>query len=488
MAGIRQTYDKDGKPHKKWRYWYMDWQGKRQWKTGTTDPDRTQRIADSIEAQQRELAEQIALGHKDAPTSSDLAKNRPITELIGEYVDFGRAQGGRGGRPWSVTHARLRETHLKYWQDQLGLRTLADLDGVLPRVEKALREFVCLPRHEGQQPHKPTGKTLMNYAEAIHAFCVWAKGRGYLERDPLEGFARFDTTPKTERRAMTAEEIRRLLDVCAPHRRILYEVAFTTGLRANELRSLTIAHLDAERCGLRLDAAWTKARKAGFQPLPSALAARLAEATQSDSTAELYTSFHWNGNHSRGKHALVVPPDPLLYVPSHPARDLGKDLELAGIPKWGPGGKIDFHAARTAYINFVSQSSGVTDKEVLALARHSDYRITNERYAKARATKLHAVAEAIGDAVLPAEKCATDVQRVAVGAESQVVNACATSTSSTSKWSGRRDLNPRPLAPQASTLIQAAPRPDGRCTTCHNQAHADGPRRSYSCKHDPRQA
>ena len=88
----------------------------------------------------------------------------------------------------------------------------------------------------------------------------------------------------------------------------------------------------------------------------------------------------------------------------------------------------------------MSQSSGVTDKEVLALARHSDYRITNERYAKARATKLHAVAKAIGNAVLPAEECATDVQRVAVGAEGQVVTGCASSTSSSSNESGRPDL------------------------------------------------
>jgi integrase len=104
---------------------------------------------------------------------------------------------------------------------------------------------------------------------------------GYLAKDPLEGFAGFDITPQTERRAMTAEEIHGLLDVCAPHRRLLYEVAFTTGLRANELRQLTADNLDTTRCGLRLDAVWTKARKAGFQPLPDTVVTRLAEVSLS---------------------------------------------------------------------------------------------------------------------------------------------------------------------------------------------------------------
>ena len=63
---------------------------------------------------------------------------------------------------------------------------------------------------------------------------------------------------------MTAEEIHRLLRACAPERRLLYEVALCSGLRAGELRALTVAHLDTVRGGVRLDAEWTKNRKPGF--------------------------------------------------------------------------------------------------------------------------------------------------------------------------------------------------------------------------------
>ena len=76
---------------------------------------------------------------------------------------------------------------------------------------------------------------------------------------------------------MTSVEIQRVLATCAPHRRLFLETAFTSGLRLNELRHLTLQHLDRKQCGLQLDAEWTKNRKAGFQPLARSLVERLYE-------------------------------------------------------------------------------------------------------------------------------------------------------------------------------------------------------------------
>jgi integrase len=111
----------------------------------------------------------------------------------------------------------------------------------------------------------------MNHQEAIAALCDWCKRHGYLDKTPQDGLAPFDTTPQTIRRAMTPEEIRRLLEACAPHRRLVYQTALLSGLRANELRNLTVEHLDRQDSGLHLDPTWTKNRKAGFQNLPGGL-------------------------------------------------------------------------------------------------------------------------------------------------------------------------------------------------------------------------
>ena len=97
-----------------------------------------------------------------------------------------------------------------------------------------------------------------------------------------------DITPRTRRRAMTASEMQRLFAQCLPHHRLLYQVACLTGLRANELRHLTLEHLDLDQGGLRLDSAWTKNRQDGFQPLPRQLLSALDAFAHSGEARRLY--------------------------------------------------------------------------------------------------------------------------------------------------------------------------------------------------------
>jgi integrase len=67
----------------------------------------------------------------------------------------------------------------------------------------------------------------------------------------------------------------RLLEVAPPDRRLLYETAFVSGLRRNELAQLEPAHVDLENEALRLDSNWTKNRKPGLQSVPRSLLERL---------------------------------------------------------------------------------------------------------------------------------------------------------------------------------------------------------------------
>ena len=136
----------------------------------------------------------------------------------------GRKTLGQNPRP-------NRCANLGWWQTRLGLETLADLEGVLPREEEALQELQALGR---------TGKTLANYAEALAACCDWCVQHSYLAQDPLKSLKTFDTTPRTQRRAMTMVEISQLLQACASHRRLLPETAFLSGLRDYELRNLIL--------------------------------------------------------------------------------------------------------------------------------------------------------------------------------------------------------------------------------------------------------
>jgi integrase len=440
MAGIRQTFDRSGKPHAKWRYWYLDWRGKRIWATGTDDPDYTLRLAESKELRDQKRRRSIELGVEAAPTSAQINRARSVRDVVDEYLAWGKAQGGRGGRPWAVSHIESREYFLAFWLKALNLQTLSDFEGLLPRAERALREYRVKGKGDTMRP--PAGKTLANVAEALRALCHWAKQRGYLDRDPLDGMASFDAQPVTERRAMEPGEIRKLLESCAPQRRLLYEVAFCTGLRANELRQLTPRHLDSARCGLILEASWTKSRKKGFQPLPAELVRRLEVAAEEKTAAGLYMQHTWQGTRKRASPRIQRPADPLLYVPTHPSRELEKDLRRAGMTKHGPGGKVDFHACRVAYTTLIFDVGGNL-KEAQTLARHSDPRITANIYGKTRDGRLHGLAESVAERILPPDSCATGVQRVAAGAEYEA-NSNTEKSLQDQKWWRRRESNPGP--------------------------------------------
>jgi integrase len=394
MAGVRKKAIQGGK----YQGWFIDAIGKRRFFTGTRAKAEMLRMAQRLEDEHR----QVRLGYRPALQSADIHRHRPFAEVKDEYLAWGKSQGGRSGRPWGETHARNRCTHLGWWHTRLSLGTLADLEDILPRVEEALRQLQALGR---------SGKTLTNYAEALAAFCDWCVQRGYLAQDPLKSLKTFDPTPRTRRRAITPAEISQLLHACASHRRLLLETAFLSGLRANELRNLTLGHLDSDRCGLRLDAVWTKNRRPGFQPLPTSLVHRLHDFCISGEPARLYARFY-----GRKDAKLDVPENPLLYVPTHTARDLDRDLQAAGIQKYTPDGKLDFHGCRVAYINFVIES-GVSVKEAQVLARHATPELTMNVYGRVREERLSEAVEKVAKILFPDEERARYVHRKVVGAD-----------------------------------------------------------------------
>ena len=415
MAGVRSKPQRNGK----YQGWYQDHTGRRVFFVGTHKESQTRHMAERLEDEHR----QIKLGYRPVPKSAAKHAKRPFKEVAEEYLAWGNAQGGRGGRPWGKCHAHQREKQLTWWRERLGLEALADVEGTLSRVEGALRELREAGRPDVHKRHQRgglSGKTLNSYADTLRAFCSWCVERGYLDANPLDGLAPFDATPETRRRAMTADEIALLLEAAPEHRRLLYETAFCTGLRAGELRALTVDALDMERSGLLLDAEWTKNRKPGIQPIPHALARRLAAFAGAGTASELYASKYAR----RDAKLKGFPDNPLLYVPSHAARELREDLRAAGVAAFIAGeGKVDFHSCRVAYVTFILEA-GATVKEGQVLARHATPGLTLNTYARTRNERLAELAEKVGETVFPSRKRALCVHRLAAGAEMQVGTYC----------------------------------------------------------------
>ena len=86
-------------------------------------------------------------------------------------------------------------------------------------------------------------------------------------------------------------------------------------LRVANFSSLTRDDLDTEIFGLHLRAEWTKNRQSGFQPLPESLVKRLYEFSVSGKVEEIYAKCF-----TRQNAVKAIPDNPLLYVPTNPAR------------------------------------------------------------------------------------------------------------------------------------------------------------------------
>ena len=154
------------------------------------------------------------------------------------------------------------------------------------------------------------------------------------------------------------------------------------------------------RGGLHLEADWTKNRKPGFQYLPASLVERLNRFAQSGAALDLYSESSKGANNP-----VNTLHKPLLYVPSHTAREMDKDLVAAGIPKCTAEGKVDFHASRTAYLSLVVEA-GASVKEAMILGRHSNPDLTMNTYARARDNRLAELTERVAKTIIPEEKCA----------------------------------------------------------------------------------
>lgn len=373
-----------------YRFNYVDASGHKRTGTGTTSKSETQDFARHVQAMEKaKRKEWIQESPKWKKETTRLFK-----QTFEEYLAWGESQGGRGGRPWSKEHARVRKLWLEWWEKNLSLQTLGDLQNILSRAEVALR---------GLLDKGTAGKTVQNCAESLRAFGRWAKKREFLGEDPLAGLAKFDSTPKTCRRALTIDELQRLFEKCLPHRRLLYEVACTTGLRRGELRALTVKHLDVKNKGLMLEASWTKNRQATFHPLPAEIVSRL-EKTANEKLAEKEYERIAEERKQRGAPNKVKPPaNPLLYVPDDTARELDSDLKRANIRKGEKHDKIDFHALRVCYVTCVLEA-GANVKEAQTLARHATPNLTMNVYARARSERLAEVTERVAKVMLQKPK------------------------------------------------------------------------------------
>jgi integrase len=390
MANVYQTFDANGKAHPLWKYRYIDATGQRRSGTGWRDKTKTLNHARDLESECRAIRK----GEKALPPSHLKHRNKPIGEIITDYMAWGRAQGGRYGRPWDEQNAVLKERALSWWVKELGLSILLDID--LVRVEKAAHGIIA----GGLTP-----KTAALKVEALRSLCNWSVKRGLIGESPLRGIAKIHAKPKDPHRPLNDIEVAGLLNAAPAHRRLWYEVALETGFRLNELRCLRVKDVDVFGSTLFLLADFSKDRKDHRQAITRDLAKRLSALGR---------------DREPGDRLLGIPfgPDPAEYI--------GEDYVNGGVTISTPEGRATWHSLRKAFVNNVVRS-GADLKTVMEAARHVTPELTMHTYASASPDLLRAAAEGaaerIKDALAKAEAAShTTAKRIVAGAELETDN------------------------------------------------------------------
>ena len=276
--------------------------------------------------------------------------------------------------------------------------------------------------HERRQKEKRFGAQTSNfYLQVIKHFCSWMIRDRRASENPFAhlGSVNINTDRRHDRRALSVEEMRRLLDevhngpdrsgrtwhMTGPERAMLYRVAMETGFRSSELRSLTRSSfdLDGDPPTVTVEAAYSKRGRRDTLPLridlADALKPFLAHLTPSATVFKM----------PRKEHVM-------RYL-------LRPDLELTGITYVDDVGRYaDFHAMRHSFITNLGRS-GAHAKTAQDLARHSTPMLT-ARYTHGFKGDEVAAVNALPDLSHPGDKSAAATGTEDISAHDSVLASC----------------------------------------------------------------
>jgi len=302
-------------------------------------------------------------------------------------------------------------------------------------------------------------RTRNSYLQAIRGLCNWCVETGRLTVNPLATIAKADEKAdrRRQRRALTEDELRRLLDVArrrplleamtmrrgknkgkpvakvrpetrrrlealGRERALIYKTLVLTGLRKGELASLSVGQLtlDTEPTYLQLKAADEKNREGSSIPIRADLAADLrawldAKAKQTQEEANSRPTVRLD-DAGRGQNSgqPSLPPDTLVFsVPRDLVKILDRDLRQAGIPKTDERGRtVDVHALRHTFGTHLSKG-GVSPRTAQAAMRHSKIDLTMNVYTDPKLLDVAGALETLPSLPLVGE---TEMEQVAASA------------------------------------------------------------------------
>ena len=322
----------------------------------------------------------------------------PLTDHVEAWLAHLEAKG--------VTKGRIKTNRQRFTQvaEDCGFTRLMDLDG------GELEKWMLRKAKEGMSAGSRNG-----YREACVGFANWAGRAKRLGENPFAYVPKADAKAdcRRKRRALTEDELVRLLDATrrrplleartirrgknkgkplaevkpwtrerlerlGRERTLIYKTLVLTGLRRNELASITVAQLelDGPHPHAELYPSDEKNGKGSKIPLRSDLVADIREWL----AEKLLLAQREAVRRGQQPTSSLPPYTRLFTVPTALVKILNRDLKLAGIPKKdGRGWTIAVHAMRHTFGTLLSRGN-VAPRTAQAAMRHSSIDLTMNVY------------------------------------------------------------------------------------------------------------
>ena len=360
-------------------YWNASWHdhnGKRKTKsTRTTDKATAERIAKKFEADAALRREGVIDPALDEIGQQSL---RSIESHLTDFESKLRAANR------SADHVSRTVGFIRQIAEYAAFQTAADItaDGV--------------NKYAGQlRDERRAARTIGAHLAAIKAFTKWLTEHHKLPRDPLASVKK--PNPKAdrrrERRAISPEEWRRLeasmlvgperLRMPAAERLALYRTAIQTGLRSNELRSLTRRrlYLDAAQPFITCKAGSTKNHKVARQYIQPELAVGLRELVATKSPkAPVFSLPHETNVAQMLRDDLAAARKAWLKEAKHDPEERTRREQTDFLTATSHEGEVfDFHCLRHTCGAWLAKA-GVHPKTIQTIMRHSTITLTMDTY------------------------------------------------------------------------------------------------------------
>ena len=365
-----------------------------------TNEQATQRLADRIQqllncksnnqpldSELQKFVEQLSVKIRDelirfGLLDSQQAKaGKPLGELVIEFEQNLIAKE-RNGKYRSDCIRQLRriitECSFEFWSDISPTKVMTYLKGL---------------RDAG------LGYSRSNsYLKKLKAFCKWMVECGYVSQSPVQHLKTLDAKldRRHVRRVLEPDELRQLLETTAAgperfgltgyERSLLYRFAAETGLRVNEIRSLTVRSFDFGKSTVTVEAGYSKRRRLDVLPLRKNTAAEL----KSYLANKLPAARAFAGTYKK--------------LAKYTAEMMQADLKDAEIDYQDENGRFfDFHSLRHQTGSLLA-ASGTHPKVAQSLMRHSDINLTMSLYSHTLQGQESEAVESLPDLTLPSKE------------------------------------------------------------------------------------